>query len=176
VRRAGAAFPALSAAGLLLAVGLPARLSGQRIEHFLRVDDRVCTGGQPTPAQLATLPGQGIRTVVDLRPAGEHDLEAERAAVRELGLGFVSIPVSGADPRPEQADAFLAITADPSIYPIFVHCASGNRVGAFWMIRRILVDGWSEQKAEEEARRIGLRSQNLLDFALDYARARTRER
>jgi uncharacterized protein (TIGR01244 family) len=173
---ARAGLTALSAAGLLLAIGLPARVAAQPIEHFLRVDARVCTGGQPTPAQLATLPEQGIRTVIDLRPAEEHDLEAERAAARELGLGFVSIPVRGADPRPEQADAFLAITADASIYPIFVHCASGNRVGAFWMIRRILVDGWSEEKAEEEARRIGLRSQNLLDFALDYARSRAKGR
>ena len=168
-------LPALPAAGLLLAVGLAARLPAQPIERFLRLDDRVCTGGQPSPAQLATLPGQGIRTVIDLRTPEEHDLEAERAAARESGLGFVSIPVT-ADPRPEQADAFLAITSDASIYPIFVHCASGNRVGAFWMIRRILVDGWSEEEAEQEARRIGLRSQNLLDFALDYARSRAKER
>jgi uncharacterized protein (TIGR01244 family) len=153
---------------------MAATVVGQEIDRFLRLDDRVCTGGQPTPAQLARLHQDGVRTVIDLRPADEHDLEAERAAAHELGLGFVSIPVRTADPQPEQADAFLVVTADPGVFPIFVHCASGNRVGAFWMIRRILVDGWSEEKAEEEARRIGLRSQNLVDFALSYARSHAR--
>lgn len=146
------------------------------IDHFVRVDGRVCTGGQPTDAQLAGLRDEGVRTVVDLREPSEQDLEAEAAAVRKLGLRFVSIPVAGADPKAEQADAFLAATADAAVFPLFVHCASGNRVGAFWMIRRVLVDGWNEEKAEEEARRIGLRSPNLLAFARDYIRAHRKEK
>ncbi len=142
----------------------------------MRVDERVCTGGQPTEAQLTSLREEGIRTVIDLRPPSEQDLEAESAAVRKLGLRFVSIPVSGADPKVEQADAFLAATADPGVFPLFVHCASGNRVGAFWMIRRVLVDGWTEEKAEEEARRIGLKSPNLLAFAQEYIRSHRAEK
>jgi uncharacterized protein (TIGR01244 family) len=140
----------------------------EEIEHFLRVSDRVCTGGQPTDAQLAQLPKEGIRTIIDLREASEHDAEAEAAAAREHGLAFVNIPVKTSDPKEEQADAFLKATANPEIFPVFIHCLSGNRVGAFWMIRRVLVDGWTLEKAEEEARRIGLRSPNLVDFSRDY--------
>jgi uncharacterized protein (TIGR01244 family) len=165
---------AVLATASLFAASVGLADTADSIDHFVRVDGRVCTGGQPTDAQLASLSEEGIRTVIDLRQPSEQDLEAEAAAVRKLGLRFVSIPVSGADPKAEQADAFLAATEDPSVFPLFVHCASGNRVGAFWMIRRVLVDGWSEAKAEEEARRIGLRSPNLVAFARDYIRTHSR--
>jgi len=38
------------------------------------------------------------------------------------------------------------------------------------MIRRVLRDHWSLEKAEDEARKIGMRSPNLREFALDYIR------
>ena len=52
--------------------------------------------------------------------------------------------------------------------PAFIHCASANRVGAFWMIRRVLVDGWTVNEADEEATRVGLHSAVLRQFARDY--------
>jgi uncharacterized protein (TIGR01244 family) len=156
-------------AGACLGIALEA-FAQQGIENFLRVSDRVCTGGQPTAAQLAPLKREGIRTVIALRDPAEFDAASEEAAAREAGLGYVNIPVRTADPTDEQVVAFLRVTDDPAIFPVFVHCGSGNRVGAFWMIRRILVDGWTLEKAEEEARRIGLRSPNLVAFAEDYVR------
>ncbi len=168
-RAAVAALPALLLAGALAASPV------EEIDRFFRVNERVCTGGQPTTAQLASLAGEGIRTIIDLREPSEHDAEAERGAAAELKLRFVNIPVKTAEPRDEQVVAFLAATKDPEIFPAFIHCGSGNRVGAFWMIRRVLVDGWTEQKAEEEARRIGLRSPNLVEFARDYIRRHPKE-
>jgi len=46
-----------------------------------------------------------------------------------------------------------------------LRACSANRVGAFMMILRVLDQGWSEEKALEEARRIGLRSPVLEQFA-----------
>ncbi len=34
---------------------------------------------------------------------------------------------------------------------MFIHCTAAIRVGAFWMIRRVLRDGWKVEDAEEEA-------------------------
>jgi protein tyrosine phosphatase (PTP) superfamily phosphohydrolase (DUF442 family) len=160
--------------GLILAAAIGRAGLVEEIDHFLRVDERVCTGGQPTMDQLGALRDDGICAIIDLRAAAEHDLEAEASEARRLGLRFVSIPVTATDPRPEQANAFLAATGDPAVFPLFVHCASGNRVGAFWMIRRVLVDGWTPERAEYEARRIGLRSPTLLEFARDYIRAHSK--
>jgi protein tyrosine phosphatase (PTP) superfamily phosphohydrolase (DUF442 family) len=166
-----AASPRIAAAllaSLWLAGTLPAKPAAEQIDRFLRVSDRVCTGGQPTVAQLASLKREGVRTILALRDPAEYDAEAEAVAARELELAYVNIPVRTADPKDEEVVAFLQITSDPAIFPAFIHCGSGNRVGAFWMIRRVLVDGWTVEKAEEEARRIGLRSPNLVEFARHY--------
>jgi uncharacterized protein (TIGR01244 family) len=156
------AFAAVSVAGESVA----------GIERSCRVDDRVSTGGQPTPAQLATLKDLGFRTVINLREPEEYDAAAEEAAAKEFGLAYVNIPVRTADPKVEEVDAFLAALKDSGVYPVFIHCGTGNRVGAFWMIQRVLVDGWSLFDAEKEAHEIGLKSANLREFALGVIASR----
>lgn len=163
------------AAGLAAAAAVQAGEGATAIDKYFRVDDRVATGAQPTLAQLAVLKDEGVRTVINLREPEEFDAAAEAAAVKHLGLVYVSIPVKAADPKPEQVDAFLEATKDPKIYPAFIHCGTGNRVGAFWMIRRVLVDGWNPEEAEKEARQIGLKSPSLRDFALDVIGKRARK-
>lgn len=137
-----------------------------------RVTDRVWVGGQPSNEDLALLCGAGVRMVVDLRQPVEHDVDGERLAVEGLGMAFVSIPVNGEAPEEFAADAFLAAVARPNAYPLLVHCASGNRAAGFWMIRRLVVDGWTVDAAEAEARRAGLRSEVVRDFAVEYASRR----
>jgi len=151
-----------------LAAAAAGQQSAEEISNFLRVSDSVCTGGQPTAEQLAPLKREGVRTIIALRDPSEFDAPAEAAAAAALDLRYVNIPVRAADPKDEQVVAFLELTSEPGVFPAFIHCGSGNRVGAFWMIRRVLVDGWTVEKAEEEGRRIGLRSQNLVDFARGY--------
>ncbi len=141
------------------------------IEKYFRVNERCATAAQPTIAQLAAVKEEGFRSIINLREPSEYDAAAEQAAAEHLGLRYISIPVKTADPKPEQVDSFLDATDDPSIYPVLIHCGSGNRVGAFWMIRRVLVDGWKPEDAEKEARQIGMKSANLKDFALEYIRS-----
>jgi uncharacterized protein (TIGR01244 family) len=161
----------------LLASVLPAALAlgagptVSEIEKYFRPTERTATAAQPTIDQLSAVREEGFRTIINLREPSEHDAQAEEAAARRLGLRYVGIPVRTAAPKSEQVDAFLKVTDDPSIYPVLIHCGSGNRVGAFWMIRRVLVDGWTAEDAEKEARQIGMKSPNLKEFALEYIRA-----
>jgi uncharacterized protein (TIGR01244 family) len=129
-------------------------------------------GGQPSEDDLAVLCGMGVRTVIDLRHDVEHDVGVEQMAATRLGMIFVHIPVRADAPADRDAEAFLAVTSRAELFPVLVHCASGNRAAAFWMIRRLVVDGWPPEAAEAEARQIGLRSATLRDFALDYASRR----
>jgi uncharacterized protein (TIGR01244 family) len=142
----------------------------QGIDKFYRVDERVATGAQPTVSQIGALAAEGFHTIVNLREPAEFDAAAEESAARELGLRYIHIPVRTADPKTEQLEAFLRATDDPAIYPVFFHCGSGNRVGAFWMVRRVLADHWNVDEAEKEAIRIGMKSPNLKEFALGYIR------
>ena len=119
-----------------------------------------------TPAKLKA---EGVKAVINLRLTSEHRAAEEEAAAKELGLRYFNIPVSFGDPKDEQVTEFLKITDDKRNRPAFIHCAGAIRVGAFWMIRRVLRDGWSVEKAEAEAEKIGLReSPHLNEFARRY--------
>lgn len=141
------------------------------IQNFLKINTEFCTGGQPTTAQLAELKAQGITTIINLRTAGEagFDAPAEEAEIKKLGMKYFHIPVSNqAGPKDEQADEFLKVTDDAKNRPVFIHCGSANRVGGFFMIRRVLRDGMTFDAAKAEAQKIGLRSAQLEEFAKQY--------
>jgi uncharacterized protein (TIGR01244 family) len=140
------------------------------IRAYQRLSDEVRTGAQPTAEELAWLKADGVTTVINLRLPAEHDAAAETAKASELELRYFNIPVETANPKDEQADEFRKLLADPHNRPVFIYCASANRVGALWMIHRVLDDGWTIADAEAEAVRVGIKSPNLREFALDYIR------
>jgi len=152
------------ASGLVLA----APQSAQPIMNFLRINTEICTGGQPTMEQLTALKADGVKTIINLRTPTEYDPAPEVAKAKELGLRYFNIPVASTGPKDDQVVEFLKLTDDPQNRPAFIHCASANRVGAFWMIRRVLRDNWTLDAAKAEAEKIGMRSQNLVDFATQY--------
>jgi len=94
-------------------------------------------------------------------------LEQKRAKVGRTQAARGALPLIRA-PKSSRPGAVRS-SADPANRPAFIHCASAIRVGAFWMIRRVLRDGWEFDKAVEEANRIGMRSQGRqFDFAKEY--------
>jgi uncharacterized protein (TIGR01244 family) len=154
---------------ILLAIPLAAQQQVPPIRNFLRVNLDFCTGGQPRLEHLQQLKDEGVKAIINLRPPGEHRAAEEEAKAKELGLRYYNIPVVFGDPKDEQVTEFLKVTDDPENRPAFIHCASAIRVGAFWMIRRVLRDDWSLEKAEEEAKKIGLtENPHLNEFARSY--------
>ena len=83
-------------------------------------------------------------------------------------MRYVNIPVVSSAPKFEQVGEFIKAVKDQSNQPMLIHCGSANRVGAFWMIYRVVEQGWPEDKALDEATRIGLKSEVLKKFAADY--------
>ncbi len=153
---------------LIEKTGAMSELTG--IPSFLKLNGQVWTGGQPTMEHLSKLKEAGIKVIINLRPHGEHNGAREEAKVKELGMSYFNIPVVYREPDELDADDFLKITDEQlKNGPVFIHCAAAIRVGAFWMIRRVLRDGWEFDKALEEANKIGLRNQaHLIDFAKEY--------
>jgi len=142
------------------------------VPRILCLDERVATGGQPTETAYSKLAANGYRAVLNLRtPSEGFDLEREKQLVEKAGLKYISIPVIGSAPKPEQADEFIRAVKDSANQPMLIHCGSANRVGAFWMIYRVVEQGWPEDKALDEAIQIGLRSPDLKTFAQQYIAA-----
>lgn len=157
-------FAILVAAAATLAALPPAT----DIDKFGWVTNNVALGGQPTIAQIATLSREGFHTIVNLREPSEYDAAAEEAAAKENKLTYINIPVKPTDPKAEQVDLFLKTLANSRIYPAFIHCGTANRVAAFWMIRRVVLEGWEVQDAEREAKILGLKTETMRNFALEY--------
>lgn len=144
------------------------------VTNYTRVEAAVGCGGATTTEAFPALKQEGFRAVINLRQADEKgaDVERSKQAAEAAGLRYLHIPVNGANPQAESVDQFLAAVKDPANSPVYIHCASANRVGAVWLVKRVLVDGWDVEKATAEAERIGLTSDKLKQFALDYLKAR----
>lgn len=154
---------------LLATVSALAQRDVPPIRNFVQINKEFCTGAQPRLEHLEKLKADGIKSIINLRPPGEHRAAEEEAKAKELGLRYFNIPVVFGDPKEEQVTEFLKITDEEQNRPAFIHCASSIRVGAFWMVRRVLRDGWTVEAAEKEAEKIGLReSPHLNEFARRY--------
>ena len=154
---------------ILFVSAMPPQESVSTIRNFIRVNDQFCTGGQPRMEHLEMLKKDGVKAIINLRQPSEHRAEEEAAKAREVGLRYFNIPVVFGDPKEEQVTEFLKITDDVENRPVFIHCTAAKRVGAFWMIRRVLRDGFTIEAAEKEAETIGLReSPHLNEFARNY--------
>jgi uncharacterized protein (TIGR01244 family) len=143
------------------------------VTNFSQVETTVACAGAVTPTAVAGIKKMGFASIINLRLATEQgaDIDAETAAAKEAGINFVHIPFNGGMPDPAVADRFIQVITTPGNQPAFIHCASGNRAAAMWLIKRVLIDKWDNDKAMEEATQLGLTSPVLKTFALDYIKA-----
>jgi uncharacterized protein (TIGR01244 family) len=140
------------------------------ITNLARVETVVACAGAITPASVAEIKKMGFNAIFNLRLATENgaNIDAEAEAAKLAEIHFIHLPFNGSSPDPAVVDQFLKAIAEKDNQPAFIHCASGNRASAMWMIKRVLVDKWDLDKASEEAASLGLTSKPLKAFALDY--------
>ena len=143
------------------------------MEDRMKLSDHISVGAQPSEEQLRKMADEGIKAVVNLRTAGEEDQplspDEEGAKVRALGMEYLHIPVSAKEPQDEQVDQFRAeVPRLPG--PLFVHCASGKRAGAFAMMHQAVEAGWSGDETLEKAEQMGFECDvpALKDFVRGY--------
>ena len=144
------------------------------VVNFARLETTVACGGSTAPAALKELKRMGFAAVFNLRMPTEqgNDVAAEAASAAEAGMKFVSLPFDLGKGDPAVADEFLKEIVKPGNQPAFIHCAGGGRAAAMWYIKRVVVDGWDEEKALKEAVDLGLANQRVKDYALNYVKNR----
>jgi len=147
------------------------------VTNFARVETTIACAGATTPAALEGLKKMGYASVINLREATEAgaEIEAEAAAAKAVGLNFVHLPFKVTTPDPMLVDNFLNAIAAPGNQPAFVHCASGNRAAALWMIKRVEVDKWDVDRAAAEAAALGMTSPAMKTFVMNSLQARKRD-
>ena len=127
------------------------------------------TGGQPAAAHFEALKAAGVETIVDIRDPMEPRPFDEPALMSRLGLRYVNVPVTAGNLDDETMDRALGAIRAAGDRPVLLHCASGNRTGGPLIAHLMLDRGASEETAVETAVRAGLRSAEVLQWAVDYA-------
>lgn len=150
----------LSAAAALAQV--PETAEPALIPNYKLLKPGLATAGQPTPEALRKLKQQGFKTVINLRAESEPGVKEEEAIVKELGLEYVSVPITPASFSQQQVDQVAKVLDDPKAGPILLHCGSANRVGAVWTVIQAQ-RGKSYEAAEAEGKQIGLTSPAMLE-------------
>jgi uncharacterized protein (TIGR01244 family) len=169
----GASFVALvlaGAAGTAVHAQQVTKEAVPGITNFARVQTTVACAGAVEASAVPDIKKLGFASVINLRQASEQgaNIEGEGAAAKAVGLNYFSIPFNPAAPDPTLVPTFLAAVTAPANQPAFIHCAGGGRAASMWLIKRMQVDGWDQQKAVEEATALGLANERLKKFALDW--------
>jgi len=82
---------------------------------------------------------------------------------------FVAVPFDGPEELTDDVfDRVRQVLRDNQDEPLVLHCGRANRVGAVWMVHRVLDDGVGIDKALEEAKAVGLRTPEYIERAQAY--------
>ncbi|MFI5234851.1 MAG: hypothetical protein ACHQXA_04000 [Gemmatimonadales bacterium] len=130
----------------------------------------VVTGGQPSAAHLSRLKAAGAAVILDIRDPMESRSFDEPATVRDLGLEYINIPVAAGGVDDALLERILAVVRQNKDRQIFFHCGSGNRVGGALIPYFMLDLGMTEEEAVTQAMRVGLRSPEMMEWGVEYAR------
>jgi uncharacterized protein (TIGR01244 family) len=156
-----------------VAVAVQAQVTKQTvpgITNFARVETTVACAGAVEASAVPDIKKLGFASIINLRQASEQgaNVEGEGAAAKAAGINYYNIPFNTAAPDPNLVPAFLAAVTNPANQPAFIHCAAGGRAASMWLIKRMQIDGWEQQKAVDEAVALGLTNERLKQFALDW--------
>ena len=141
------------------------------VQNFNQIDAVFACGGATDAAGVANLKKQGFASIISFRLPTEQGVTEEEAAIKTTGIKYVHLPLNGAMPDAKVADEFLVAVADKSNQPAYIHCGGGGRAAAMWMIKRALKDGWTTERAAEEANLIAMLNPGLKTFATNYIAA-----
>ena len=118
----------------------------QGVPNLHRVTGDLYRSAQPTAQGMQHLEEFGIRTVINLRSFHSDDDK-----MADTQLDYVHIPMHAWHPEEEDIIEFLRVTTDEDRGPVLVHCNYGaDRTGFMCALYRIVVCGWSKEKALAE--------------------------
>jgi protein-tyrosine phosphatase len=123
------------------------------INNFDQVDTHVYRGAQPTNEGFQYLAKLGVKTIIDLREAGNRS-KAEELVVTGAGMKYVNVPMTGLTPPADaEITKILAMLEDSTTGPVFVHCWRGaDRTGAVIAAYHIDRDNWDNARALRDAK------------------------
>src|SRR5262245_37129373 len=138
------------------------------------VGARVLIAGQPTPLGLANARDDGVKVVINLRPASEMSFD-ERIVAQGLGMEYGAIPFTNDSLSDVDVGRFPGkmregLKREGEDDRVLVRCRTGDRAAALWALYEITEGKAHPEAAVARARQAGLRSPELVQYIGEYAR------
>ena len=125
-------------------------MSTTEIYNYLKVNEQLITGGQPTEEQIRAAADEGFTTVINLATMSpRYSLPDEAGLVQALGMTYHHIPVEWEHPKDSDFDTFDAVMQAMAKTKTLVHCAANFRVTAFYSLYAVKHLGWTPDRAAE---------------------------
>jgi protein tyrosine phosphatase (PTP) superfamily phosphohydrolase (DUF442 family) len=139
-------------AGLVLAPGMAAIASAaelSEIRNYIEYSPTFSSAGQPSLEQLNDLKAAGFERVVYIAFGNSRGAIAdEDAAVKELGMDYVQVPVIWDAPTKSDFYAFAGAMQREPGRKTLLHCQANYRASAFSFLYRVLYEGVSVADAK----------------------------
>ncbi|HEY0726879.1 MAG TPA: dual specificity protein phosphatase family protein [Pyrinomonadaceae bacterium] len=146
-------------------------INSTELPRFQQVSEKLYRSGQPRNGGLKRLRELGINTIINLRGASATT-RAEEAEARALGFNYfnVALPNWGR-PQEKRVARVMELIVAPENGRVLVHCKDGvDRTGTIVAVYRMTHEGWTSEKALDEANRSGMRRTQfwMRDYVEDY--------
>jgi protein tyrosine phosphatase (PTP) superfamily phosphohydrolase (DUF442 family) len=133
------------------------RVDGTSVSNLYRVEDGLFRAAQPTAKGFQELAALGVRCVLSLAGGPGDDAYVEKGSLK-----LFHVPMSAFGLRDDRVLEALKIMADPQNRPLLIHCQHGaDRTGAMVALYRVVVQGWTAEKAVEEMTKGGYHHSTL---------------
>lgn len=154
---AGASAQAVSGPALPRPAEWASAVEGTSVGNLYRIEDGFYRAAQPTAAGFRELAKLGVRYVLDVAGgAGDGVL------VGGGTLKLFHVPMTAFGLRDDRVLEALRIMAAPQNRPLLIHCRQGaDRTGALVALYRVLIQGWSPDKAVLKMNRGGYHHSSL---------------
>lgn len=118
-------------------------VEGTSVGNLYRIEEGFYRGAQPTAAGFQELAALGVRSVLDVAGGAGDGMLVEGGSLR-----LFHVPMSVFGLRDDRVLEALRIMADPQNRPLLIHCHLGaDRTGAMVALYRVVIQGWSPEKA-----------------------------
>ena len=118
------------------------------IFNYLRMDDRIATGGQPTAEQFDDIATADFQAVINLAlTTSDNAIPNEGELVASRGMAYVHLPIDFQNPTRANYETFRDIMNAFTNRKVFVHCAMNMRVSAFVFLYQVQHEGTDMETA-----------------------------
>lgn len=119
--------------------------------NFIRVSDRLATGGHIIGDGLDRLSAQGVTLVIDLR---DEPPKGQANRVEAAGMQYVNVPVEWRSPRVSDFERFRDVMKANPDANVLVQCQANYRASAFTYLYRVVEAGVPEEDARADMNKI----------------------